>query len=112
MPYEFNMQVTAKPVGGVSEVDIPAELAEALTKHVPAVLKDKDHELTLTAKDAKEASLLAGYSRAWGARQTPKLYIKKIPNRRGMAENIARLDVRLDSEVPAENRAGRKERGN
>jgi hypothetical protein len=96
---EFTLEVTRKPVAGVTEVQIPKALSDLLAKHVPTVLKDGDHELTLTAKDEAAAKKLALYARAWGARQEPKLYIKKIPNRRDMAVNVARLEVRKDEDV-------------
>lgn len=95
---EFSIEVSRKPVAGVTEVQIPAKLAELLAKHVPAVLADGDHELSLTARDETAAKKLALYARAWGARQTPKLWIKKVPNRRDMAPNIARLSVEVESE--------------
>ncbi len=96
---EFTLAVTRKPVAGVTAGQIPGALAKLLTEHVPAVLKSSDHELTLTAKDEATAKKLALYARAWGARQEPKLYIKKIPNRRNMADNVARLSVELDKDV-------------
>lgn len=103
---EFTVEVTRKPVAGVSEVQIPEALVKLLSTHVPTVLKESaDKELTLTAKDEATAKKLALYARAWGARQTPKLYIKKIPNRRDMPANVARLSVELDSEV--ESKPGR-----
>lgn len=95
---DFTVVVTRKPVAGVTEVEIPAKLAELLATHVPAVLKDGDHELTLTAKDETAAKKLALYARAWGARQEPKLWIKKIPNRRDMSSNVARLSVEVETE--------------
>jgi hypothetical protein len=105
---EFTITVTAKPVAGVVETEIPEGLAKLLAEHAPKALGNTDYELTLTAKDEKQAKILAGYARAWGARQEPKLYIHKIQNRRGMESNLARLAVELDTDVPAENRPGRK----
>lgn len=105
---EFSIAVNPKPVAGVVETEIPAGLGTLLAEHAPKALGNTDYELTLTAADEKQAKLLAGYARAWGARQTPKLYIHKIQNRRGMPVNVARLAVELDTEVPAENRPGRK----
>jgi hypothetical protein len=52
--------------------------------------------------------LLTSYATAWGKAQTPKLYIAKVANRRDMPSNHARLSVRLDEDVPPENRPGRK----
>jgi hypothetical protein len=105
---DFDITVTHKPVGGVTEGQIPEKLAALLAQHAPKALSEPDYELTLTAKDEATAKRLALYARAWGARQEPKLYITKVPNRRDMAKNIARLSVRKDEEVPAENRAGRR----
>lgn len=105
---EFSVVATQKPVAGVTDVAIPEKLAKLLAEHAPRALKEPDFELTLTAKDEATAKRLALYARAWGARQTPKLYIHKVPNRRDMADNIARLAVELDSEVPTENRPGRR----
>lgn len=104
----ISMVPVRKPVAGVTQGTVPEGLAKLLAAHVPAALADKDHELQLTAKDETAAKKLALYARAWGAQQEPKLYIHKIPNRRDMPANVARLEVQLDSEVTAENRPGRK----
>jgi hypothetical protein len=106
--FEFEMDVARKPVGGVTAGEIPPLLAEALAKHAPMALADHDYELTLTAKDETQAKKLALYARAWGARQEPKLLIHKVPNRRDMKSNVARLSVAKDEDVPAENRPGRR----
>ena len=110
---DFTVTVTRKPVGGVTEGQIPERLAAYLAEHAPKALpKDgqtsSDHELTLTAKDEATAKRLAGYARAWGARQEPRLRITKIPNRQDMGKNVARLSVVKDDDVPIENRPGRK----
>ena len=107
---EFTIVTAHKPVGGVTMVEIPAALAAMLAENTPKVLDSKTDvdELVLTAKDEATAKKLALYARAWGARQNPKLYIHKVPNRRDMGANVARLAVELDAEVPAENRPGRK----
>jgi hypothetical protein len=107
---EFSIVTAHKPVGGVTMVEIPAALAAMLAENTPKVLDPKTDvdELVLTAKDEATAKKLALYARAWGARQEPKLYIHKVPNRRDMGANVARLAVELDAEVPAENRPGRK----
>jgi hypothetical protein len=105
---EFSLTVSRKPVAGVSDVQIPELLAKGLSVEVPKVLKDKDHELVLTAASKEDAQKLALYARAWGARQEPALYIHKIPNRRDMGDNVARLSVELLSEVKPESRPGRK----
>jgi hypothetical protein len=107
---DFSVVTSNKPIAGVTDVEIPKRLVEFLAKEVPAVLANSaDKELTLTAKDKATAQILAGYARAWGARQEPrKLYIRKLPNTKNMGENVARLAVSYDDEVPAENRAGRR----
>lgn len=105
---EFTITTTPKPVAGVSEVEIPPALAKLLAEHAPKALGNKDYELTLTARDEKTAKRLALYARAWGARQDPQLYIHKVPNRKGMPENVARLAVELASDVKPENRPGRR----
>lgn len=105
---DFTLEVTRKPVGGVTLTALPEKLVEALEREVPKALEDPDYELTLTAKDEKAAKRLALYARAWGARQDPKLYIHKVPNRRDMAGNIARLAVEKDENVKPENRPGRR----
>lgn len=102
---EFTLAVTRKPVAGISQGEIPEGLAALLAEHVPAVLASADHELILTARDEAAAKKLSLYARAWGARQEPKLFIHKIPNKRDMKDNVARLTVQLDSEVVT--RAGR-----
>lgn len=105
---DFSIATTRKPVPGVTAGVIPPKLAEMLAVEAPKALKDTDYELVLTAKDEPTAKKLALYARAWGAQQEPKLYIHKVPNRRDMGANIARLAVELDSEVSAENRPGRR----
>jgi len=105
---EFSIAPVMKPKPGVVAGEIPAPLAAMLAEYAPKALTDPDFELVLTAKDEATAKQLAGYARAWGARQEPKLYIKKVVNRRDMPDNQARLSVELDSEVPPENRPGRK----
>jgi hypothetical protein len=106
--FEFTIAVTPKPVAGVSLLPVPENLAKHLTTLVPKVLKDADHELTITAASKADAAKLAAHAKRWGSQQTPELYINKIHNRRDMSDNIARLNVRLMSDVPVENRPGRK----
>jgi hypothetical protein len=105
---EFSLEVSRKPVAGVTDVAIPEKLAELLKEHAPKALADADFELTLTAANPDDAKKLALYARAWGARQEPKLYINKIPNRRDMSANVARLSVKKDEDVKPENRPGRR----
>jgi hypothetical protein len=106
---EFAVSVERRPEpGAVSVGKIPEPLAELLAEHAPKALADTNYELSLVAKDAATAKKLALYARAWGAQQDPKLYIHKLPNRRDMKDNVARLAVEKDEDVPAENRPGRK----
>lgn len=105
---EFTVTATRKPVAGVVSVDIPEPLVKLLAEHAPKALNDPDYEIVITAKDKATAQKLALYSRAWGARQTPKLRITKVPNGKRYDDNVARLSVAKDDEVPAENRPGRR----
>lgn len=105
---DFTIEAVRKPIAGVTDVEIPAALAEMLAAQTPKALADKDFELAIKAKDEATAKKIALWSRAWGAKQEPKLYIHKIPNTRAMGANMARLAVELDSEVTADNRPGRK----
>lgn len=105
----FKMEVTRKPVGGVTEKEIPPVLAEALKRDVPKALADPTNfEINLTGKDEAAVKQIVLYARAWGARQTPKLRIVKIPNPQHMPDTVARLSVALDDDVPADNRPGRR----
>jgi hypothetical protein len=105
---EFTVGTQHKPIAGVVTVEIPKALADLLAEHVPAVLKSNDLDLTLSARDEKTAKLLAGYVKAWGGRQDPKLYIRRLPNRRNQADTEVRFSVALDSDVDQSNRPGRK----
>lgn len=106
---EFTVVASPKPVAGVTDVEIPPRLAELLKAETEKVLASKgDKELTLTASSPEKAKTLALYARAWGARQEPKLWIHKIPNRKGMSDKIARLSVEKDEDVAPENRPGRR----
>ena len=105
---EFTVGTQHKPVAGVVTVEIPKALADLLDEHVPSVLNSTDLDLTLSARDEKTAKLLAGYVKAWGARQTPQLYIRRLPNRRNQADTEVRFSVAKADDVPAENRPGRR----
>ena len=105
---EFTVGTQHKPVAGVVTVEIPKALADLLAEHVPTVLKSNDLDLTLSARDEKTAKLLAGYVKAWGGRQEPKLYIRRLPNRRNQADTEVRFSVQLDSDVDQANRPGRR----
>jgi hypothetical protein len=104
----FTVETARKPIGGVVEGEIPEALSAYLEVEVPKVMADNDHELIIRAASEKDAKLLAGYSRAWGARQTPQLYIRKIANGTRYPENVARMSVKLDEEVGPDGRPGRK----
>jgi hypothetical protein len=107
----FKIEVSRKPVAGVSTEPVPEDLAAHLAKLVPEVLKEnKDKELTITADNEREAALYAAHSKRWGTQQTPELYIHKLPNRKNMPSNIARLGVQLMADVQPENRPGRRSR--
>jgi|ERR1700722_2803828 len=105
---EFSVGTEHKPVAGVVTVEIPAQLSKLLEQEVPKVMASKDLDLTLTARDEKTAKILAGYVKAWGGRQTPQLYIRRLPSRRNQKENLVRFTVALADDVPAENRPGRR----
>ncbi|SRR5712691_769675 len=105
---DFEVTVARKPESGIVQGEIPEKLAEYLTTHAGTALADPDFELLLKARDEKTVKQLTLYSRAWGARQVPKLRITKLPNRQGMPDTVARLNVQLDSDVPDENRPGRR----
>lgn len=124
-------------VYGVTVSQIPEILVKLLETEAPKALKDPEYELVLRVpvkhpkplkegasteaqaahKEATEAAekqaesvvkQLALYAAAWGKGQDPKLYIHKVQNRKDMPKNHARLAVELDSEVPSENRPGRR----
>src|ERR1700722_11991112 len=84
-----------KPVAGTVTVEIPAALSKALEQEVPKVMASEDLDLTLTARDEKTAKHLGLYVKAWGARQTPALYIRRLPNRRNQKDNLVRFTVAL-----------------
>lgn len=105
---DFEVTVERKPVAGITQGDIPEKLAQHLAANYKKALEGEDHELRLKARDEKTAKQLAGYARAWGARQEPKLRITKLPNGQRLPENVARLNVALDADVPEDKRPGRK----
>jgi hypothetical protein len=123
--------------GGVTVSQIPENLVKLLTAEAPKALADSDHELILRVpvrlpeplKDNATAEAKAAhaeatseahkrandtakqltlYAAAWGKGQTPKLYIHKVPNRKDMPANHARLAVEDWDKVPKENRPGRR----
>jgi len=105
---DFTVTTERKPIAGVVAGEIPEKLSEHMARETPNVLKSVDHELILTAKTEEQAKRLAGYARAWGARQEPALYIKKIGNGSRYPAHVARLSVKLADEVTADHRPGRK----
>lgn len=106
---EFKIEASRKPAAGnVHVASFPPALVRMLEAESAKALKDPDYEVIVTAKDLAAAKRLALWAAAWGKTQEPKLYIHKVPNRRDMPENVARLSVELDSEVPDANRPGRK----
>jgi hypothetical protein len=108
--FQFEIAVTPKPVAGVSVLPVPENLAKHLGELVPKVLKSDDHELTITAANDADAAKLAAHAKRWGAQQTPELYIHKVPNGKRYPANVARLAVKLASDVTPDNRPGRRTR--
>lgn len=127
--FELTAEVKPEKTSGVSVSTIPPVLVKLLEKAVPRVLDPKDptdeiilglpykpvaenEEKTVTADNRKgvenNVKQLALYAAAWGKGQEPKLYIHKIPNRKEMAANVARLAVDKWEDVPKENRPGRR----
>ena len=106
--FTFTIVKAPKPVAGVSTKPVPDDLAKALGPLVADVLKSKDHELILTAETEREAHELAAHAKRWGSLQKPEIYINKVPNGKIYPKEVARLNVRLMSDVPPENRPGRK----
>ena len=96
----LKIDVVAKPKQGVVTGKIPTELVELLETAVPEAMKDAGNkEIILTADNEAEAKTYALYARAWGYQQEPQLNIRKIPNRREMTDNVARLTVGLLSDA-------------
>jgi hypothetical protein len=106
----FDVTLERKPVAGVTPGVIPPPIAEQMAQAAPKALADPDFELLVTAKDDAVLKQIIGYSRAWGAQQEPKLRITKIPNRKDMPNNVARLNVIKEEDVPEDSRPGRKRR--
>ena len=122
----LEVEAEARPEKGskVEVSEIPAALVKRLETEAPRALKDKNYEVVLRlpydpkeTDDEKATSLahvsgvirqLTLYAAAWGKGQTPKLYIHKRPNRKGVEGNVARLAVEDWEKVPAENRPGRR----
>lgn len=106
---EFTLVAAPKPKpekkSAISQGEIPPALAALMEAHAPASVKD-GHVITLTAESQPKADLILAYAKAWGARQDPALYVKKLPkNRDGSDLHIIRMVVEVDSEA---NKAGRK----
>jgi hypothetical protein len=103
--YELVLRVPVK-------VPAPPALTEAQIKALDDKASKARVEQITTYHEALEKAVdtvkqLALYSVAWGKGQDPKLYINKIPNRKDMPPNHARLGVKLDTDVAPENRPGR-----
>lgn len=107
---QFSLTIAAKPVGpsAVTPGEIPETLATFLSENVKTTLENDTQEIVLTAETEGQAKLLASYAAAWGKQQNPVYRIRKVPNGKRYAANIARLAVELDDEVPPENRPGRR----
>src|SRR6266478_3740551 len=94
---EFTGAVRTKPEGGKVQLhEVPENLVKYLAANYKEVLESSDKDLILTAKDKTSAVRLALYSAVWGKNQTPKLYIKKLPNGKQYPENVCRLSIELD----------------
>jgi len=109
----LTVAVVDKPVNGVTLTDIPAELVELLVANVPQCLYinpdlesnektagnpeniQRDKELQFDADSKGEAEKYAGYARAWGMRQNPKVEIRRQTPRRDQPETRVRLKVEL-----------------
>jgi hypothetical protein len=125
-------------IGSVTVSHIPETLVKLLVQETPKVLTDKNYELIIrvpvrapatlsdkataedkaahkTATEAAEKKAadtvkqLCLYAVAWGKGQSPRLYIRKIPNRTTIPDNHARLAVKLWDDVPPQDRPGRKQ---
>jgi hypothetical protein len=110
---EYTVEVVHKPVGGVELGEIPEKLAQLLSAHVGTLTRedgsfDPDREMVIRAQDEKQGKRLLGYARAWGARQTPKLRVTKVPNGKRYDDRTVRLNVQKDEEVDPNHRPGRK----
>lgn len=103
--YELNLSVPVRP----DYTDVPKIHDKSTQAEKDAALKAQTHADDEALKHAigvvKQLALYAG---AWGKGQEPKLYIHKIPNRKDMSANVARLAVEKWDDVPKENRPGRR----
>jgi hypothetical protein len=111
----LTVTVVEKPVGGVQLSDIDPELIKLFEANIPQCLyvdptKELDpktagnkanimaepKELQFDADTKDEAEKAAGYARAWGARQTPKLEIRRVGAKlQGQPSTRVRLTVKL-----------------
>lgn len=90
--------VVDKPVAGVGTEDTEFynQVAELMERDVPAVLKaPADKEITIDGDTKDEAERAAGYARAWGMRQEPKIELRRIPARQGQPATRVRLSAKL-----------------
>jgi hypothetical protein len=91
-------QVVDKPVSGVGTEDTEfyAEVSALMERDVPAVLKaPADKEITIDGASKDEAERAAGYARAWGMRQDPKIELRRIAARQGQPATRVRLSAKL-----------------
>lgn len=90
--------VTDKPVAGVGteDTELYTEISKLMEATVPGVLKDSNSkEITLDGGTKDEAERAAGYCRAWGMRQDPKVELRRIPARQGQPATRVRLSAKL-----------------
>lgn len=103
----LTVEVSNRPQPGVAQGTIPPELAELLEAKVPEAMKaPEDKEIILQADSEKEVKLYASYAKAWAGQQEPKLFIRRIANRRDMPDTMARLVVCLLADAPKLGRSG------
>lgn len=91
-------QVVDKPVAGVGTEDTEfyAEVSALMERDVPAVLAaPADKEITIDGGSKDEAERAAGYARAWGMRQDPKIELRRIAARQGQPATRVRMSAKL-----------------
>jgi hypothetical protein len=103
--HELILRVPVRPdYTGIPEItDKTSEADKA-----KAVAATAEADTAANKKAVETAKQLTLYAAAWGKGQTPKLYIHKVPNRKDMPANHARLAVEEWDKVPKENRPGRR----
>lgn len=91
-------QVVDKPVAGVGTEDTEfyTEVSALMERDVPAVLAaPADKEITIDGGSKDEAERAAGYARAWGMRQDPKIELRRIAARQGQPATRVRMSAKL-----------------